>query len=95
MFQVELLVEDGVGLKAVLEIFLDEEVAIGRENLDGFFLAVLVVFVITLLEQQLVHVLVLVSVVVHHLEVQNAENANLLIELGVDEAMNIYQKQSS
>lgn len=45
-------------------------------------------------KQNLGHVSVIVSIVVHHFQVENAENADLLVKLRIDEPEDVNEEES-
>lgn len=77
-----------------MKILLDKEVAVLRKHISSLFYREVLGLVVWLIEQQLIHVLVLVSVVIHHFQVHDAEHNNLLVKLNRNESKDIHKKES-
>ena len=81
-------------LETFLKIFFDKIVAILWEDICCFFYRVVKGLIVWLIKQHCSHLLVLISIVIHHLQVHDTEHTKLLVELIWGKSKNIHQKYS-
>jgi hypothetical protein len=81
--------------KAQLEILFDKEIGELGKSVSCFHRAIISTLITRNVKQNLGHVFVIVSVVVHHFQVENTEDADLLVELGIDEPEDVNKEERS